>query len=98
MFKILTKLFVSIGAILMNNHMSNFYDEMAELIRKLKKENLLRWKLIQCVEWTAAVLAEVLMQNDVEIDVESETITWPMGVTSKPPESKPPILCIYWTN
>ena len=36
-----------------------------------------------------AVLAVVLMQNDVEMDVESEIITWPMGVTSKPPETKP---------
>ena len=29
------------------------------------------------------------MQNKVEIDVETEIITWPMVVTSKPPESKP---------
>ena len=38
----------------------------------------------------AAVLADILMHNDVEIDVESETITWLMGVTSKPLETKPP--------
>ena len=36
------------------------------------------------------MLAEVLMQNDVEIDVESETITWLMGVTSNPPQNKAP--------
>ena len=72
----------------MNNHMSNFYDEMAELINRLQKEKILQWKLMQCVEVAAAVLAEVLMRNKVEIDVETKIITWPMGVTSKPPESK----------
>ena len=36
----------------------------------------------------AAVLAEVLMQHDVEIDVETEIITWWMGVTSQPPQNK----------
>ena len=40
------------------------------------------------MEVTAAELVKVLMQNEVEIDVETEIITWPMGVTSKPPESK----------
>ena len=44
---------------------------------------------MQCIEVAAALLAEVLMQNEVEIDVETGIITWPMGVTSKPPESKP---------
>ena len=89
MYKILTKSFDSIGAILMNNHMSNFYGEMAELISKLKKEKILQWELMLCVDMAAAVLAEVLMQTDVEIDVESEIITWLMDVTSKPPETKP---------
>ena len=69
--------------------MSNFYDEMAELIIRLRKEKILQWKLMQCIKVEAAVLAEVRMQNEVEIDVETKIITWPMGVTSKPPESKP---------
>ena len=41
-----------------------------------------------CVEVAAAVLAEVLMQHDVKIDVETEIITWPMEVTSQPPQNK----------
>ena len=90
MFKKSTTSSASIGAILMNNHMSNFYDEMAELISKLKKEKILQWKLMLCVEVAAAELAEVLMQNNVEIDVESKTITWLMGVTSNSPKNKTP--------
>ena len=45
---------------------------------------------MRCVEVAAAVLAEVLMQHDVKIDVETEIITWPMGVTSQPPQNKAP--------
>ena len=63
----------------MNNHMSNLYDEMAELINRLRKEKILQWKLMRCIEVAVAVLTEVLMQNKVEIDVETEIITWPMG-------------------
>ena len=70
--------------------MVSFYDEMAELISQLKKEKILQWKLMQCVEVAAAVLAEVLMQHDVKIDVETEIITWPMGETSQPPQNKAP--------
>ena len=70
--------------------MVSFYDEMTELISRLKKEKILQWKLMCCVEVAAAVLAEVLMQHDIEIDVETETITWPMGVTSQPSQNKTP--------
>ena len=70
--------------------MVSFYDEMTELISRLKKEKILQWKLMHCVEVAAAVLAEVLMQHDVKIDVETEIITWPMGVTSQPPQNKMP--------
>ena len=44
---------------------------------------------MQCAEVEAPVLA-VLMQHDVEIDVETEIITWLMGVTSQPPQNKTP--------
>ena len=71
--------FVILGAILTNNHQKEFYDEFNSLIKELNKEDLLKWKVMNCLEVATVVLAEVLIQNGVNIDVDTEMIHWPMA-------------------
>ena len=72
--------FVILGAILTNNHQKEFYDEFDSLIKELNKEGLLK-----CLK-VATVLAEVLIQNGVNIDVDTEMIHWLMAdIVSGPP-------------
>ena len=71
----------------MNNCQSLFYDKLCELLQQLKCENMLKWKWMRCVEVAAAVLAEVLCNNGVSIDCDTEVISWPFGTVSSPPNS-----------
>ena len=64
---------------LTNNHQKEFYGEIDSLIKELNKEGLLKWKVMECLEVAAVVLAEVLIQNGVNIDVDIEMIHWPMA-------------------
>ena len=42
---------------------------------------------MHCVEVATAVLAEVLTNNGVQIDCNTEVITWPFGTSTQPPNS-----------
>ena len=78
--------FVILGAILTNNHQKEFYDEFDSLIKELNKEGLLKWKVMKCLEVASVVLAEVLIQNGVNIDVDTEMVHWLMAdIVSGPP-------------
>ena len=68
----------------MNNCQSPFYDKLCELLQQLKCENMLKWKQMRCVEVAATVLAEVLCNNGVSIDCDTEVISWPFGTVTSP--------------
>ena len=77
---------VILGAILTKNHQKEFYEEFDSLINELNKEGLLKWKVMKCLEVAAVALVEVLIQNGVNIDVDTEMIHWPMAdIVSGPP-------------
>ena len=42
---------------------------------------------MRCVEVAATVLAEVLCNNGVSIDCDTEVISWPFGTVTPPPNS-----------
>ena len=64
-------------------------EHLIKLLDTFRKEDMLHWKQMLAVEVASAVLAEVLIQNNVVIDCETECIHWPFGIISKPPISTP---------
>ena len=54
------------------------------LLFDLVKEKLVLWKQMRCVEVTAAIVAETLMEMGVQIMLSPEEITWPTGEVTKP--------------
>ena len=77
--------FCNLGAILTIIR-KNFIMSLIILLRSLIKRGFLKWKVMKCLEVAAAVLAEVLIQNGVNIDVDTEVIHWPMAdIVSGPP-------------
>ena len=81
--------YLFIGAILTNNHQMDYKEHLIKLLNTFRKEGMLHWKQMLAVEVASAVLAEVLIQNNVVIDCETECIHWPFGIVSKPPISTP---------
>ena len=63
----------------------DYKEHLIKLLESFRKEGMLHWKQMLAVEVASAVLAEVLIQNNVVIDCESECIQWPFGIVSKPP-------------
>ena len=53
---------------------------------ELAKEDLVLWKQMRCVEITAALIAETLLELGVSIITQPEEIHWPNGTVSKAPE------------
>ena len=54
------------------------------LLFDLVKEKLVLWKQMRCLEVTAAIVAETLMEMGVQIMLSPEEITWPTGEVTKP--------------
>ena len=48
------------------------------------KENMVLWKQMRCLEFTAALVAETLIEMRVTIVTNPEEIHWPTGHVSKP--------------
>ena len=62
---------------------------MTQLIEELRKQDMIKWRQMKALEVGAAVLAETLMKNGVEFDMEEKTISWPTsdGAKSKAPKT-----------
>ena len=54
------------------------------LLFDLVKEKLVLWKQMRCLEVTAAIVAETLMEMGMQIMLSPEEITWPTGEVTKP--------------
>ena len=65
----------------------DYKEHLIKLLDQFRKEGMLHWKQMLAVEVASAVLAEVLIQNNVVIDCESKCIHWPFGIVSKPPST-----------
>ena len=65
----------------------DYKEHLVKLVESFRKEGMLHWKQMLAVEVASAVLAGVLIQNNVVIDCESESIQWPFGVVSNPPSN-----------
>ena len=65
----------------------DYKEHLVKLLESFRKEGMLCWKQMLEVEVALAVLADVLIQNNVVIDCESESIQWPFSVVSNPPSS-----------
>ena len=75
---------VIVGAVLFNRHALNIKDQLHMLLFDLVKEKLVLWKQMRCLEVTAAIVAETLMEMGVQIMRSPEEITWPTGEVMKP--------------
>ena len=78
-----------IGATSTNNHQMDYKEHLIKLLDTFRKEGMLCWKQMLAIKVASAVLAEVLIQNNVVIDCKSECIHWPFGTVSKLPSSTP---------
>ena len=78
------------GAVLFNLHALDLRDQIQLLLFDLVKEKMVLWKQMHCLEVTAAIVAETLMEMGVQIMTSPEEITWPTGEVTKPvaPASK----------
>ena len=74
------------GAVLFNFHALDLKVELQNLLFELAREDLVLKKQMRCVEITAALVAETLIELGVAIVTQPEEIHWPNGTVSKTPE------------
>ena len=72
------------GAVLFNLHALDIKDQIQMLLFELVQEKMVLWKQMQCLEVTAAIVAETLMEMGVQIMTSPEEITWPTVEVTKP--------------
>ena len=75
---------IIVGAVLFNLHALDIKDKLQMLLLDLIKEKLVLWKQMRCLEVTAAIVAETLMEMGVQIMMTPEEIIWPTGKVTKP--------------
>ena len=74
------------GAVLFNLHALDLKVELQNLLFEVAKEDLVLWKQMRCIEITAALIAETLIELGVSIVTQPDEVHWPNGVVSKAPE------------
>ena len=78
------KWIVLTGAVLFNLHALDLKDQIQGLLFDLIKEKMVLWKQMRCLEVTAAIVTETLMEIGVNILLSPEEIHWPTGEVTKP--------------
>ena len=72
------------SAVLFNLHALDLKDQIQGLLFDLVKEKMVLWKQMYCLEVTAAIVAETLMEMGVNILLLPEEIHWPTREVTKP--------------
>ena len=62
------------GAVLFNLHALDIKDQIQLLLFELVQEKMVLWKQMRCLEVTAAIVAETLMEMGVQIMTSPEEI------------------------
>ena len=77
------QLFFFEGQVLLRIHGDDLSDQLRCLVQNLCEEKVVAWKQMRIVEFVGAVLAETLLENQVEIYLEPPQIQWPNGNITK---------------
>ena len=72
---------------LFNLHAYNLIGELTELLNDLNGKKFPLWQQMRTIEILSALLAEELMRNGTQINLDPEEIIWPDGTISKAPNS-----------
>ena len=71
---------------LFNLHALDLKVELQNLLFELAKEDLVLWKQMRCIEITAALIAETLIELGVSIVTQPDEVYWPNGTVSTAPD------------
>ena len=70
---------------LFNLHAYDLIAELTELLNDLNGKKFPLWQQMRTIEILSALLAEELMRNGTQFNLDPEEIIWPDGTISKPP-------------
>ena len=70
---------------LFNLHAYDLIAELTELLNDLNGKKFPLWQQMRTIEILSALLAEELMRNGTQFNLNPEEIIWPDGTISKPP-------------
>ena len=71
---------------LFNLHAYDLLGELTDLLNDLNGKKFPLWQQMCTLEILSVILAEELIRNGTQINLDPEEIIWPDGTTSKAPE------------